>query len=112
MNKNFNLPLRIPPEVLKQLQENILCLFALHENSKKQILSAEPHLYGDVRTFAAACIERYLDRSVEKSIKSGYIKKEDSLEFKIFILTKILAEILINPALPLEMIANIGDTDK
>ena len=49
---------------------------------------------------------------MEKSIKSGDIKKEDSLEFKIFVLTKILAEILINPALPLEMIANIGDTDE
>jgi hypothetical protein len=49
---------------------------------------------------------------LDNSKNAGFIKKEDSLEFKIFVLTKILAEILINPALPLEMIANIGDTDK
>jgi hypothetical protein len=83
---------------IKQIKENILEMFLLYEMSKDQALKDIPEIFGDGRQFTFVFIERYLEEA-----------RKYNENLKELVSIAILTEILLDPTLPLEMIANVNE---
>lgn len=88
---------------IKQIKENILEMFYLFEKVKDQAVKDIPEIFGDGRQFTFFFIERYLEEAR---------KYNENKNLKELIPIAILTEILLDPTLPLEMIANVNELKK